>query len=592
MAKAGASNSPRKLDYERSSSTSRFEFGLENERAKMLRRRFLWFTGTVIVLSLLQSPVGAYTMLSSTGLGRWGEILTFTASSLSLLVFMWAFWYAKRRVRAERKIYGLAFWLVVGTGLLSIFSGRGAVELTSRDPFGSASARAGFQVGLAASGEDRRKAVAEAEQQPPSVEIDTTISGIPVQAGLDVDEDGTTATAGLDMEAEAQTTRTLTERQALAVSSLFVTMISVLLTHLLACLFLPWTPREAWHPARVLLGGALLVVLLDVVVGIGGWIYAASALVVMPFTVAPGIAWCWWRHSAFRDKYRVRFVSEQYRLMEQELAGARQVHDSVLPKPRTSGRIRLGYAYEPAREIGGDLIFVHPRRPDPEDPDQPVTAVVLDVAGHGIAAAMTVNRISGELERLFAEHPMIKPDRVIKMLNRYVYLTLARHNAFVTGFAVRADPESETTLEICGAGHPDAFLCRADGKTERIVSQAMMLGVLPPEQYQAESCRYGFDDGDALVLYTDGAAEARDTGGTMLQIDGVCDLAKRVVAGETSVDQWPHQMLRHVAEYRSAPPEDDTLVAVLYHDRFVRKEQVQAPMTLLPSMDTRQILTS
>ncbi len=267
--------------------------------------------------------------------------------------------------------------------------------------------------------------------------------------------------------------------------------------------------------------------------------------------------------------------------MEQELSGARRVHDSVLPKPRTIGQIRFGYAYEPAREIGGDLVFVHPRKPDPDRPDEPMSLVVLDVAGHGIAAALTVNRIAGELERIFAEQPDISPDRLIRLLNRYAYLTLARHNAFVTGFAVRVNIDAERPLQVCGAGHPDAFLCHTDGReTSRITSEAMMLGVLPPESFDAPVSCYSFEDGDALVLYTDGAAEARNIDGDMLRVDGVCDIAAQAVRDEAQVDRWPAAMLDRVALHRNGPPEDDTLVAVLYRDAVGKLEQVALPMTM------------
>lgn len=591
-ANGDASRQSPTLAYESSLVTTRYEHGLETERATLLRRRFLWYTGTILGVSILFSPFSVMSLMMSDGLGRLAEVLNIINSVVSFTAFAIAFWYVRRRVRAERLVYHIAFWLIVGSGLLSLVTGRAVGELTVRNPGGSASFQAGFEQGAAIGGSVRRTAddddspttqPATATDAPAGGEQATTepdpaepVASVPDPPGAIAAEDAV-ASAPAPLVPQGTTA----SRVLRSILSIVIVSGSLLITHLLACLFLPWTPREAWRPGRVLLAGAFAIVVVDLMLGWGGIGYLLGAIVFYPLTILPGIGWCWWRHSAFREKYRLHFVSEQYRQMEQELSGARRVHDSVLPKPRTLGQIRFGYAYEPAREIGGDLVFVHPRKPNPTNPDEPVSVVVLDVAGHGIAAALTVNRLVGELERIFAEQPDVPPDRLMRLLNRYAFLTLARHRAFVTGFAVRVDLSLDKPLQVCGAGHPDAFLCHADDReTSRVGSRAMMLGVLPPDAYEAPLESHAFDDGDALVLYTDGAAEARNIDGDMLRMDGVSEIAASAVREEQEVDRWPHAMLHRVALYRNGPPEDDTLVAVLYRDATSRFDQLASPTTM------------
>ena len=91
---------------------------------------------------------------------------------------------------------------------------------------------------------------------------------------------------------------------------------------------------------------------------------------------------------------------------------------------RDDGPVRLNYVYEPMRQIGGDLLFVHPPPDAMRDGSGTFSAVILDVTGHGIAAALTVNRLVGELERLFSENAAASPGDVLRGLNRYVTVTL------------------------------------------------------------------------------------------------------------------------------------------------------------------------
>ena len=100
------------------------------------------------------------------------------------------------------------------------------------------------------------------------------------------------------------------------------------------------------------------------------------------------------------------------------------------------------------RQIGGDYLFAR-FEPDARRPRR-FHLLIIDVPGHGIAAALTVNRLYGEIERLFAENPETGPGEVLAALNRYVHLTLSRHSIYATA-CVRIDTERDL-LEYAWAG--------------------------------------------------------------------------------------------------------------------------------------------
>ena len=61
------------------------------------------------------------------------------------------------------------------------------------------------------------------------------------------------------------------------------------------------------------------------------------------------------------------------------------------PAEYDDGFVRFEYRYTPMRELGGDFVHLHVAA------SGIVHVVLLDVTGHGLAAALTVNRLYGEL---------------------------------------------------------------------------------------------------------------------------------------------------------------------------------------------------
>jgi serine phosphatase RsbU (regulator of sigma subunit) len=190
-----------------------------------------------------------------------------------------------------------------------------------------------------------------------------------------------------------------------------------------------------------------------------------------------------------------------------------------------------------------------------------VSVVLLDVTGHGIPAALTVNRLHGEMERVFAENPEIAPGEVLRLLNRYVHLTLATHSIYVTAMCVRVDP-GRSLIEYASGGHPPAFIRAVDGTIEELTSTAFVLGACPAEAFDAGERELRFGPGDTLIAYTDGAIEATAEDGRMLRIEGL----RRLVASVNSQrpDDWPIRLREQVAAYRDGPPADDTLFLTLH----------------------------
>lgn len=330
----------------------------------------------------------------------------------------------------------------------------------------------------------------------------------------------------------------------------------LLLAHVLASLFLPWTPREAFRPVLPILALNALFILLST----DPFWSKVLAISGTPLIAAPGMAICAVRYSRYRDRFAFKALRGRYSEMKRELVDARRIHESLFPKPVLTGPVRFLYRYEPMRQIGGDYLYACfppvEGRTGARNPAN-LSLVIVDVTGHGIPAALTVNRLHGELDRIFAEHPASGPGDVLALLNRYVHLTLSSHSVYVTALCLRVDAE-RGTLEYASGGHPPAFLRAVDGTVEQLDSTSFVLGACAAGDFRSEPRTLPFGPGDSLIAYTDGAIECRDAHGKFFGIAGLQKLV--ALGGPDPSGGWPAAVLGAVHRHRFGPPADDTLI--------------------------------
>lgn len=74
-------------------------------------------------------------------------------------------------------------------------------------------------------------------------------------------------------------------------------------------------------------------------------------------------------------------------------------------------------------------------------------------------------------------------------------------------FLARLDPITGL-VKYCSAGHPPAFLLRANGELEKLSEGGLLLGVVPDASYASGS--FELRDGDVLMFYSDGIIESRN----------------------------------------------------------------------------------
>ena len=330
----------------------------------------------------------------------------------------------------------------------------------------------------------------------------------------------------------------------------FGSITSIFFWHFTACLFLPWTPRDSLRPILPLLAiwSVHMLFLENHVTALN----RILAVMFSPGVVLPGLLIAGWRLRRHSRTFRSIMLGHHYRTMRRELSRARTIHESMFPDEYDDGFVRVKYTYQPMLELGGDFLHIH------VGPEGFVHLTLLDVTGHGLAAALTVNRIYGELERIRGETSRAKPGEVLALLNRYIRLTMVRHNIYATAITMTLDPYAGE-LSWASGGHPPALLRGANGVVRQLSSTALMLGAVGDDDFESNEQTLELAPGDVIVTYTDGAIEARDRAGRFFGIDRLRDL----LHSRPAPGNWPQYIASSVDRHKVGRAEDDVLVASL-----------------------------
>ncbi len=183
--------------------------------------------------------------------------------------------------------------------------------------------------------------------------------------------------------------------------------------------------------------------------------------------------------------------------MERDLELAATIQRDILPKaiPQIEG-IEIAALSRPARQVGGDYHAFFVR-------DGVITALVADVAGKSMPAALLVSALHAVLQLLFAEGREI--GEIATELNRHIH-NWSAENKFITMIIVSIDREHES-IQYVNAGHNPAYLI-CDGRIDTVKSNGLPIGILPGTRYS--SLTRAFPAGSCVVLYSDGITEAED----------------------------------------------------------------------------------
>lgn len=194
-------------------------------------------------------------------------------------------------------------------------------------------------------------------------------------------------------------------------------------------------------------------------------------------------------------------------------------------------------------------------------PGRRACIIMGDVSGKGIEAASISSAVKTALSAYAWEGRT--PARMVATLNEFL-LGFSRVETFATLFVGIVDLAT-SSLMYCSAGHPPAILVSAQsGEAELLDVQSGVVGAFHDMEYKNGTVR--LNEGDILLLYTDGTTEARSPEGAFFGETGLRDMIMDEVP--RGFDGLLNRFLSTLDRYTGQRLDDDVAMVALRFDEL------------------------
>lgn len=251
--------------------------------------------------------------------------------------------------------------------------------------------------------------------------------------------------------------------------------------------------------------------------------------------------------------------------MQEELEAAAEIQKALLPQTLpTCEHVRAAWAYRPCEELAGDILNIF--RLDAEH----LGLYLLDVCGHGVPAAL----MSSALSHLLSPHPaegtvlwermnepdgpyLVSPAHVAERLNVRFQPGTGFCQFFTMHYGILHIPTG--SYRYVSAGHPCPMHLRRQGEGLFLAGGSPAIGIIEKTMFREH--RIALEQGDRLVLYSDGILEALNEQGEEFSSSRMRDLLQ-AARGQT-IDQVLSDVVSTVQQWTRGRPQDDISMAAL-----------------------------
>lgn len=229
-----------------------------------------------------------------------------------------------------------------------------------------------------------------------------------------------------------------------------------------------------------------------------------------------------------------------------------EVQRALFPDPKQLATYaHIGYRYCLAADAGGDMFICFQLH------DGRVAGVVLDICGHGLAAAMVSAFLRSSLGEL-REKRIDQPSEILEYLSRKRAEFAIRINTF-SALAFVYDPKT-FALTLSRAGHPFPIVIDETGKGKVLeIDGGAPIGYFVETDFPNVPVDI---NGKRLVLYSDGISESRSSTGEQVDHKGIIEICEQNTA--LAPELCAKKLIDWAFTFAgTGDPQDDMLAVVL-----------------------------
>lgn len=247
-------------------------------------------------------------------------------------------------------------------------------------------------------------------------------------------------------------------------------------------------------------------------------------------------------------------LEDKSKRLDEDLRAAAEVQKSLLPPSNlVLKNVDLAWRFLPSFHIAGDVFQVVPLT------ENRVAFYMIDVSGHGVAAALVAAAVVQSLQSTFLTGSYVSPNKVMEFLDKE--FPMERFDRYLTAVFCVLDTDT-STLTYSNAGHPAPYIIKNNGKVELLNEGGTILGLGRHEKF--EEGKKKLSAGDKIILFTDGVTECPDKQGELF---GDARLRDLLIAHKSkSVGELVESVIKELASFSGdAPVHDDvSLLALNY----------------------------
>ena len=245
-------------------------------------------------------------------------------------------------------------------------------------------------------------------------------------------------------------------------------------------------------------------------------------------------------------------IDEVHQLIDRDLKLAKRVHQSLIPDGYENERCVVSVEYLPLLDIGGDFVDIY------DNHQGQLYLSTIDVTGHGITAALMVNRLCSEIQKLVRDN--YSPREMLYHLNQFFYNSFAQTGLFLSIMSVMIDYQTGVLVHA-GSAHPAGLYYDSQMKSlKRLIPQNIIIGfdAVPLAQFSQQTIE--MHSGDGVVMFTDGLVEVENKDQIAFGTQGLKNCLQQVI--HRSVSDVTHSIIDEIRAFGGEDRQDDVLLVI------------------------------
>ncbi|MEW7998526.1 MAG: SpoIIE family protein phosphatase [Candidatus Thiodiazotropha endolucinida] len=250
---------------------------------------------------------------------------------------------------------------------------------------------------------------------------------------------------------------------------------------------------------------------------------------------------------------RIRTLHQDTRMLYSRMQRDEEIAEQVFSGAVIAGNVALEHIrslLKPASVFSGDLMLTA------FAPSHDLHVLLGDFTGHGLAAALGALPTSEAFRSMTAKG--FAPQQILFAINNKLH-DLLPTGMFLAAQFVKIDHQLDH-ISIINCGMPDCYLIENESMRLKyeIASKSLPLGIAPDIDFRDDFHHLRVDEGDRVILATDGVTEARDSNGELFGQKRFIEAIRKSDSSSYIMDK----LAKDLESFCQDAPQDDDISVV------------------------------